>query len=325
MSDKKQHINSDFDQILDNFDYNDRGSVREIWSAADGAKSRKEVVTEDETIQALASVRNRLDLDKNASPIKSTKPMPSKPNSRRRNYLGIYSALLVAATIVIAVTYSWFFSTTTILAPHGQQLSYTLPDGSAAELNSGTSLSYNARFGNNSRTVTINGEAYFDVISSEVPFFVNTATATIEVTGTSFNVRSWENDNTTVHLLSGSVDFYPANKKENAVKLSPGNFSSLAAPDAAPSDPERFNENRVATSRNNLLSFNNETLTGIFSELERRYNVNITFEETSMGSETLSTFYSNPVALESVLQDICTVKGLQFSQTANGYRVFSGN
>ena len=314
MSDKKQHKNSDFDQILDNFEYKDRESVREIWSAADAANSDKEVVSEDETMQALASVRSRLELNDKKSTKKS-----------RPNLWGLYSALLVAATVVIAVTYSWIFSSTTIFAPYGEQLSYILPDGSSVELNSGTSLSYNARFGNDSRTVTITGEAYFNVVTSEVPFFANTSTATVEVTGTTFNVRSWDNDETTIHLLSGSVDFYPANKKEHAVKLSPGKFSSVSASDITPSEPQRFNEERISSWRNNLLSFNNESLTSIFSELERRYNVKITFEETSMGSETLSTFYSNPVAIESVLQDICTVKGLQFSQTSDGYRVYSGN
>ncbi|MDZ7682814.1 MAG: hypothetical protein U5J63_14135 [Fodinibius sp.] len=41
-----------------------------------------------------------------------------------------------------------------------------------------------------------------------------------------------------------------------------------------------------------------------------------------MADETLTTYYNNPKDVELILKDICRVKGLRFSESADGYRVY---
>ena len=64
-------------------------------------------------------------------------------------------------------------SFTTITCAFGDKSTITLPDGSLAYLNSGSKLTFNNDFQNESRMVSLEGEAYFSVKKNkEVPFKV---------------------------------------------------------------------------------------------------------------------------------------------------------
>nr|WP_295924936.1 FecR domain-containing protein [uncultured Dyadobacter sp.] len=70
-----------------------------------------------------------------------------------------------------------------------------LPDGSSVLMNQGSELSYSiASFQGGSREVTLNGEAYFDIVRDpEKPFLVKTGAVVTRVLGTSFNVNMRQN------------------------------------------------------------------------------------------------------------------------------------
>ncbi|MDR0395248.1 MAG: FecR domain-containing protein [Tannerella sp.] len=70
-------------------------------------------------------------------------------------------------------------------------LATMLHDGSVVYLSEQTSLEYPDSFDAGKREVFLRGEAFFDVKKNAgQPFFVNTDLVTIEVTGTSFDVKS---------------------------------------------------------------------------------------------------------------------------------------
>lgn len=61
--------------------------------------------------------------------------------------------------------------------------------------------------GKKSRNITLDGEAYFDVEKSDVPFRVRLKNSFVEVLGTQFNVISYQNDSISeVTLVEGSVN-----------------------------------------------------------------------------------------------------------------------
>jgi hypothetical protein len=60
----------------------------------------------------------------------------------------------------------------------------------------------------------------------------------------------------------------------------------------------------------------------IFNELERRFDIRILLSSKEIASETLTTYYAKPKHVESIIKDICRVKGLRYAKTANGYRVY---
>ena len=67
-----------------------------------------------------------------------------------------------------------------------------LPDGSTIRLNAGSQIKYKKDFNTEHRSLTMTGEAYFDVQNGNTPFVIQTNQGQVTVLGTSFNVRSRE-------------------------------------------------------------------------------------------------------------------------------------
>jgi ferric-dicitrate binding protein FerR (iron transport regulator) len=94
----------------------------------------------------------------------------------------------------------------------------TLPDGSVVTLNKNASISYPKKFSGRSRTVVLNGEAFFNITpNKEKPFIIQANGVDIKVVGTSFNVKSAATK-TEVIVETGIVE---VSKNENIVRLSP--------------------------------------------------------------------------------------------------------
>ncbi len=82
-------------------------------------------------------------------------------------------------------------ATSTLFAPLGSRINFSLPDGTQGWLNSGSSLQYSNPFANN-RHVTILGEAWLDVVhDSAHPFEITTGDSKVKVLGTKFNLNSY--------------------------------------------------------------------------------------------------------------------------------------
>jgi ferric-dicitrate binding protein FerR (iron transport regulator) len=94
----------------------------------------------------------------------------------------------------------------TISTPNGGQYQVILPDGTRVWLNAASSIRFPTSF-EGERTVTMTGEAYFEVAHDNAhPFKVNAASLFIEVLGTHFNVKAYANEVATkTSLLSGSL------------------------------------------------------------------------------------------------------------------------
>ena len=116
----------------------------------------------------------------------------------------------------------------TVRVPNGKTFKIVLSDGTAVNLNSGSSLKYPVKFikGKN-REVSLIGEAFFDVRKNEhSPFIVTTGKMDVRVLGTKFNVTSYPEDtNQITVLVEGSVRLYEAGEtynEDDSTLLSPG-------------------------------------------------------------------------------------------------------
>ncbi|HTJ13180.1 MAG TPA: FecR domain-containing protein [Dinghuibacter sp.] len=113
--------------------------------------------------------------------------------------------LWVAAAAVIALTATaiWgYLNRTLTLQSNAIALTQTLPDGSQVTLNKHSSLKYTARF---DRSVTLDGEGFFDIRQNPAqPFLVKVGAATVQVLGTSFNIRQGDSA-TIVTVETGRV------------------------------------------------------------------------------------------------------------------------
>lgn len=112
--------------------------------------------------------------------------------------LGAVAAAVAAAVVLVAgsmalsrdLAYDEMSSQmVSVEAPKGERLRISLPDGTSVFLNSGSCLTYPAVFRRDGRSVTLEGEALFDVAHDEErPFVVTTFASEIRVMGTEFDV-----------------------------------------------------------------------------------------------------------------------------------------
>lgn len=165
-----------------------------------------------------------------------------------------------------------------VKVPLGQMSEVTLHDGTHVWLNSGTTLKYSNSFGQKSRNVTLDGEAYFDVQKSDVPFRVRLKNSFVEVLGTEFNVISYHNDsNSEITLVEGSVN---VNNLEgnNIAHLKPS--QQLTIDDVSLKAKLRSVDTEFYVSwTEGKIVFHDEKLSEICERLERWYNVDITLED----------------------------------------------
>ena len=168
--------------------------------------------------------------------------------------------------------------------PLGQMTEITLYDGTHVWLNSGTTLKYPDNFGKKNRNVILDGEAFFKVKHKEIPFKIKLKNSEVEVLGTSFNVISYTEENSSqVTLIEGSVQINSLSGKQMA-KIQPSEQITI------PDDLKKLNIKKVDTGfysswTEGKIEFEEERLADIAFRLERWYNVEINF--TSKEAEDL--------------------------------------
>lgn len=118
---------------------------------------------------------------------------------------GLAAACLLGIFLLSSVLAYWMnrsgepeVQTVTIMANAGMRTRLSLPDGTVACLNSGSSLSYPVPFDQTERRVILSGEAYFKVTHDrEHPFVVSVSgdRMRVKVLGTEFNLQAYEGEN----------------------------------------------------------------------------------------------------------------------------------
>jgi transmembrane sensor len=95
-----------------------------------------------------------------------------------------------------------------ISTPLGARSMIKMPDSSQIWLNAGTSITYNQDYGQQTRTLNLNGEAYFKVAKDSLhPFIVNTQDIVVRALGTRFNVKAYPEEKTiSATLEEGKID-----------------------------------------------------------------------------------------------------------------------
>jgi len=180
----------------------------------------------------------------------------------------------------------------TITTPYGAKTNYTLPDGSLVWLNSGSTFSYPAKFGNK-RTVTLVGEAFFKVVKGSKPFIVSTDYGDVEVKGTSFNVKAYTDDNSFETTLVEGVVAFTAKNAKNEVTLKPGDQVSKTTDGYALTKVET----KYFTSwKDGKLIFNREPFPSFIKKLERWYNVKIEYTDPALNE----LWYTGTIEMESI-------------------------
>ncbi|QNK63455.1 FecR domain-containing protein [Pedobacter sp. PAMC26386] len=188
-----------------------------------------------------------------------------------------------------------------LTTPKGGQYQLLLADGTKVYMNASSSLNFPVQFTGKNRTVTLKGEAYFEVAKNkDKPFIVHTEKGNIEVLGTHFNVASYTNEPKMITTLL-----------EGSVKVSSQHHSSIITPGQQARVNQQIEISKVDVAeaiawKNNLFIFDQSSIKEVMRQLERWYDVEITFEG-NIPTGSFTGEISRNVKLSEVL------KVLQFS------------
>lgn len=167
-----------------------------------------------------------------------------------------------------------------------------LPDGSEVILNSGSKLVYPLRFNKDYRKVYLDGEAFFKVKKSQLPFTVETNHVDVKVHGTSFNLSAFSKDHfVEVALVEGSVELDSKNKNK-PIFLKPGE-RFLYYPQNRSMRISEIDIQNVDSWADGKLSFINQPLDVVIERIARVFNVDIKIADSTLCQYTYTATFKD--------------------------------
>ena len=198
---------------------------------------------------------------------------------------------------------------TEVYSPYGHKTMIVLPDNSKVWLNGDSRIRYVSDF-KNSRNVELSGEALFYVTKDKNHMFtVNSKNIRVEVYGTKFNFKSYQNDdNVEVALIKGSLGVF----KENDLlhQLEPGEVIQYM-PEILKYRVFYGNISQITSWKKGELVINNQPFEEVVKYLERWYGVKINLLNNSEMTEKLS-FKVKTESLNELLSIIDRITPIQY-------------
>ncbi|MEZ4699714.1 MAG: FecR domain-containing protein [Rhodothermales bacterium] len=299
----------------------DRQELEQVWQLLGTVRPSYDVNPPD-AVAGWNRVSASLFSEDESTPARPDRRPARPPAERARLRRPVWAA--VAATVCLLVGIC-LFSPVRYAASAGETLAVSLPDGSKAELNGGSVLTFDRGLGrglfsrDETRRVHLEGEAFFTVVSDGRAFEVETFNARVQVLGTEFNVKSWPGSpahDTRVAVRSGHV------------RVAPGDVDLLANQSVRIVSGERDEAIRmdddldiVLNWRQHGFSVLGEPLAAAFMQLERQYGVEIDLR-TPIDPQLQIVYYRSEPHVETLLGDLCAAHGLKFRKTVRGYEVY---
>ena len=340
--------------LLDNPELHHQADMlTEMWKQQ--PKNRSKVINETTYVRHIMKHKDDFFADELNEDADSTEIIiEEKPGFFSRKRVTRFSILVFA----ILGTASFYFiskktgsgpvagkSISSVATKNGNRTNIVLPDGSQVWLNAGSNLDYNnADFNKEVREVSLNGEAYFDVVkNAEKPFIIHTKKMDIKVIGTAFNVRSYNDDKIAeASLIRGTIEVTLKDRKDQKIILKPNEKISVVNEEPKQDiKPEKVNLvkaknvlipqivvkeikpnptyniiGEIAWTQNKLY-FEDETFEDIGHLMERWYGKKVTIANESLKSVHYTGTFENET-MEEVLSY------LKISKTFN-FRIGSDN
>ncbi|MRG48196.1 DUF4974 domain-containing protein [Chitinophaga sp. SYP-B3965] len=257
----------------------------------------------------------------------TTADLQPRPLVKRLNFYR-YAAMWAAFLVLGAATYGvWQFSKKdtvqppiTMLSSHnpdGQRSRIILADSSIVTLGAGSRLSYPERFPGNTREISLEGEAFFEVAKDpKKPFIVHTGTVQTLVLGTSFKINAFKGQLISVAVATGKVQVERKTTGAALAVLLPG--------DEVAWDPvsDKAIVNHVQTEDvtgwvKGKLSFVGVPLSEMAVSLERWYNVKIVIRNRKIRDYRMSIILDGTLPLKQSLEVLKATVKADYQITGN--------
>jgi len=241
------------------------------------------------------------------------------PQSSVAMVMKIAASFLLIAVSILGIYYYQSISNTTEYVikenPNGQKSTFQLPDGSIVKLNAGSKLKYPESFSKNKRLVSLQGEAFFEVVEDKnKPFVVLSKGVRTTVLGTSFNVK--QGSDVVVSLLEGKVEV--TDSLGGLVTLSPGEEAQFKNGFLTKT---QANLDRQLAWKDNVLVFEKDDLKSVKDRLEVWYGVEVDIDSAVAGDCLFTGRFKNE-NLINVLEAIKFSTDLNFNKEGKIIKVF---
>ena len=212
------------------------------------------------------------------------------------------ATLLVLAISAFTVYYFINVKGTEQLVALSKIQEVELSEGSIVTVNTNSKLSYPKKFQKDKREVALSGEAYFEVAKdTERPFIINAGKINVEVLGTSFNVKAYEDQGQIeVTVSSGKVAVYPDEKPYEKVILVKGQKAIFYK--SSTRIEKTLNENINFDSwKTREIIFENTPMPEVIRIINEIYKSDLMLVGTQLNDCPVTTTF-NDQTLESVLK-----------------------
>lgn len=198
----------------------------------------------------------------------------------------------------------------TLKVPRGGEYVLVLSDSTEIYLNADTWLKYPVSFQGKERRVYLSGEAYFKVKRNENrPFIVEMPQLEVEVLGTTFGMRAYEDENDIQTTLeSGKVVVRAAGQSENLVPDKQALFNKTTGKIKV----RDVNVDLYLAWAKGRLMYDNCPLEKILSDLGRWYAFDVLYSQDELRSYKFSLNMKKHEAFTQVLELIEKTGDVQF-------------
>ncbi len=236
--------------------------------------------------------------------------------NKRKKIFNISPAVKIAASVILIIGLSFsafqiFISDKYVeFATLNEIKEHKLPDGTIVTLNKNSNLKYQELFNGDIREIDFKGEAFFEVARNpDKPFIINTNGAEVKVLGTSFNLKSNNNENVVLTVTTGKVQLAKKSDPDQKVILHAGDIGTINN-DQILSNTN--NDVNYLSWKNKILYFKQgETLKKVISDLNTTYNVNIVFADDKIENEIINESAFKNKELSFILDLFCTLHNLK--------------
>ncbi|MFY9151828.1 MAG: FecR domain-containing protein [Prolixibacteraceae bacterium] len=241
-----------------------------------------------------------------------TTKINTEPRAREKSLFlnpGFRMAIAASLVILLGLAIVMRYITTTVETLPGEHQLVNLPDGSTIEMNAGSVINYHPYWWKFERTLTFNGEAFFDV-KKGIPFTVKSSRGLTKVLGTSFTIYS-RKDIYRVTCLSGKVKVMDI-KTLNDVILDPNQKAELN-PKNGFNVKKNIDTNSAKSWIDNKFIFTSTPISEVIEEIERQFDVSINGYE-KFNNQYTGNFDRNQ-NIEQVLDLVCRPFGIEYQKT----------
>lgn len=259
---------------------------------------------------------------------------------KKRDFISWYRiAAVIAFCICSFAAYHFFIPDNSIggnditewkvlQTPSRDKSKIILEDGTQVNLNSKTQLKYPASFSGKNREVHLNGEAFFDVKKDpEHPFIIHMKHMSIRVLGTAFDVKVYEDDSfIETTLVRGLIQITLNNKPAEKIMLKPNQKFTLAdknsvnytiVPLTYYNSKDSSNNSIMETSwLNDRLVFKNQTFISIARDAERKYGVEIRFNDEKKKDYTFTGKFEKE-SIDELLNALRYIENFSYKKEGN--------